>query len=39
MNTAHPYLPNSVPYIKEKMMEEMGIKSIDDLYVDIPEGL
>ncbi|MCW3988704.1 MAG: aminomethyl-transferring glycine dehydrogenase subunit GcvPA [Candidatus Bathyarchaeota archaeon] len=39
MNKPHPYLPNSVPYIKEKMMEEMGIKSIDDLYVDIPADL
>ncbi len=39
MNKPHPYLPNSVPDIKEKMMEEMGIKSIDDLYVDIPAGL
>jgi glycine dehydrogenase subunit 1 len=35
----HPYLPNSVPDIKEKMMEEMMIKSVDDLYVDIPKEL
>ncbi|MBC8223759.1 aminomethyl-transferring glycine dehydrogenase subunit GcvPA [Candidatus Bathyarchaeota archaeon] len=39
MNKPHPYMPNSVPDIKEKMIEEMGIKSIDDLYVDIPVGL
>jgi len=32
----HPYIPNSVAEIKEKMMEEMGIKSIEDLYADIP---
>ncbi len=32
----HPYIPNSVSEIKEKMMEEMGIKSIEDLYADIP---
>ncbi len=32
----HPYIPNSVAEIKEKMMEEMGIKSIDELYADIP---
>ena len=32
-------MPNSVPGIKEKMMEEIGIKSIDDLYVDIPEAM
>ncbi len=39
MNKPHPYLPNSVPEIKEKMMEETGIKSIDELYVDIPTEL
>jgi len=39
MNKPHPYLPNSVPDIKERMMEEIGIKAIDDLYVDIPEEL
>jgi glycine dehydrogenase subunit 1 len=39
MNRAHPYLPNSVPEIKEKMMDEIGVKSIDDLYVNIPEKL
>ncbi|HDI53029.1 MAG TPA: aminomethyl-transferring glycine dehydrogenase subunit GcvPA [Candidatus Bathyarchaeota archaeon] len=32
----HRYIPNSVAEIKEKMMEEMGIKSIEDLYADIP---
>ncbi|RLI17020.1 aminomethyl-transferring glycine dehydrogenase subunit GcvPA [Candidatus Bathyarchaeota archaeon] len=32
----HPYIPNSVAEIKEKVMEEIGIKSIDDLYADIP---
>ena len=36
MNKAHPYLPNSVPEIKEKMMDEIGIKSIDELYSDVP---
>jgi len=35
----HPYIPNSSPDIKERMMEELGIKSIDDLYSDIPEDL
>jgi glycine dehydrogenase subunit 1 len=28
-----------VPEIKKKMMDEIGIKSIDDLYADIPENL
>jgi glycine dehydrogenase subunit 1 len=35
----HPYLPNSVPEIKERMMEEIGIRSIDELYSDIPDDL
>ena len=39
MNKPHPYLPNSVPEIKEKMMEEIGIGSIDELFSDIPDEL
>jgi glycine dehydrogenase subunit 1 len=39
LSKIHPYLPNSVPEIKEKMMEEMGISSIVDLYSDIPDEL
>jgi len=39
MSRAHPYLPNSVPEIKEKMLEEIGVTSIDDLYANIPEKL
>ena len=35
----HPYIPNSVPEIKEKMMQEIGIKDIDELYHDIPDFL
>jgi len=32
-------MPNSVPETKEKMMEEIGITSIDDLYIDVPDEL
>ncbi|UCD46095.1 MAG: aminomethyl-transferring glycine dehydrogenase subunit GcvPA [Candidatus Bathyarchaeota archaeon] len=32
-------MPNSVPETKEKMMEEIGITSIDELYSDVPEEL
>ena len=39
LSRVHPYLPNSVPEIKKKMMDEIGIKSIEDLYADIPEKL
>jgi glycine dehydrogenase subunit 1 len=35
----HPYIPNSVPETKAKMMEEIGIKDIEELYTDIPEHL
>ncbi len=37
MSKIHPYLPNSVPEIKDKMMEKIGIKSIDELFSDIPK--
>lgn len=33
----HSYIPNSVPNIKKQMMKEIGIKSIDELYVDVPK--
>lgn len=37
--TVHPYIPNSAPATKAKMLEEIGIKDIDELYADIPEEL
>ena len=39
MTRSHPYLPNSAPEIKERLLEELDIKSIDELYSDIPEHL
>jgi len=38
-NFVHPYIPNSAPANKEKMMQELGIKDINELYDDIPERL
>ncbi|MFX0123533.1 MAG: aminomethyl-transferring glycine dehydrogenase subunit GcvPA [Candidatus Hodarchaeota archaeon] len=35
----HPYIPNSVPEIKAKMLEEIGVNDIETLYEDIPEHL
>ena len=35
----HPYIPNSVPEVKERMLREIGVGSIDELYADIPERL
>ncbi len=37
--SAHPYIPNSAPEVKAKMLEEIGVKSIEELYEDIPENL
>ena len=33
----HPYIPNSLPETKRKMMQEIGVRSIDELFADIPE--
>jgi glycine dehydrogenase subunit 1 len=38
-HTAHPYIPNSVPRIKEEMLREIGAASVDELYGAIPERL
>lgn len=34
---SHPYIPNSLPQIKQEMMREIGIKQVDELYSDVPE--
>jgi glycine dehydrogenase subunit 1 len=35
----HPYIPNSVPEIKEAMLREVGAADVDELYGAIPEPL
>ena len=35
----HPYIPNSVPQVKEEMLAEVGAASIDEFYRDIPADL
>lgn len=36
----HPYMPNSVPEIKQQLMDELGIKAVSDIYESIiPEDL
>jgi len=35
----HPYIPNSVPAVKERMLEEVGAESVDEFYEDVPDGL
>jgi len=35
----HPYIPNSVPEIREEMLKEVGVKDIEELYQEIPDEL
>lgn len=36
----HPYIPNSVPEVKEEMLREIGVKDAEELYAEmIPERL
>jgi glycine dehydrogenase subunit 1 len=37
--SAHPYIPNSVPVVKEQMLKEVGAQSVEDFYEDVPEKL
>jgi len=34
---SHPYIPNSVLQTKKEMMQEIGIKNIEELYSDVPQ--
>ncbi len=35
----YPYIPNSEPAIKEQMLKEVGIDSVEDIYAEIPKHL
>ena len=35
----HPYIPNSIPEIKQEMLKEIGINDVMELYEDIPDEL
>lgn len=37
--TVHPYIPNSVPEIKRKMLREIGVRKADALFEVIPERI
>jgi len=37
--TAYPYIPNSVPAVKEQMLKEIGAESPQGFFEDIPEKL
>jgi glycine dehydrogenase subunit 1 len=36
---AHPYVPNSDETIMREMLSEIGVRSVDDLFKDIPPGI
>ena len=36
---AHPYIPNSDPAILQKILQEIGVNAIDDLFNDIPSEI
>ncbi len=38
-NTVFPYIPNSVPAIKQQMLKAVGAESVDEFYEDVPESL
>ena len=35
----HPYIPNSVPAVREEMLHEAGLGSVEDILAEIPEDL
>ena len=35
----YPYIANSAPSVKKRMLDEIGIKSADDIFAEIPEHL
>jgi glycine dehydrogenase subunit 1 len=38
-SSAHPYIPNSVPEVREAMLGAIGAASVEELYADIPPEL
>jgi len=37
--TVHPYVPNSVTKIKERMLKQVGAETVEDFYEDVPQNL
>jgi len=35
----HPYIPNSVPDVRDAMLQAIGAATVDDLYAEIPASL
>ena len=38
-SVVYPYIPNSVPEIRQEMVSEIGAENVEELYEDIPERL
>lgn len=38
-NFTHPYIPNSAPDTRKKMLAEIGVESVEELYSDLPEEI
>jgi glycine dehydrogenase subunit 1 len=38
-SVVYPYIPNSIPETKEKMLREVNAKSVEEFYADIPESI
>ena len=34
-----PYIPNSVPEVKQRMLDKVGIESVEEIYKEIPDHL
>ena len=35
----HPYIPNAVPAVKQAMLDELGLGSVEEIYAEIPDRL
>jgi glycine dehydrogenase subunit 1 len=35
----HPYIPNSAPGVREEMLREIGLESVEDILAEIPDEL
>jgi len=39
LSRSHPYIPNAEESITRQMLDEIGVRTIEDLYKDIPEAI
>lgn len=37
--TSHPYIPNTVPEVYQKMLRDIGVQEVDELFTGIPDNL